>query len=126
MSYTDTDYPDLLDWAAVKDLLAPASPLEVRVKAGYHIEGYILGVTIGDPDLRPVVGLDAPLEITAERIDREEPITYTEATIQLETPHAVKGIGEVVLILRLLKTLKDVAPEAAAAILALIAKIRNR
>lgn len=108
MSYLEHKYPDALDWQAVSDLIRnPTVP--VKVKAGLHIVEFVAGQYPGEPgDVTPIGAPPATgmgVE-TAAPFDLEEVQAYEEEGVDAKT-----GFGEVVLILRLLATLKKYAPE---------------
>lgn len=109
MSYREHLYPTALDWQAVQDLIRQPD-LPVKVKAGLHIVEFVAGNWPGEPEALRPIGASAPFSETA--IETAAPFDLEEAqTFEEEAIDAKTGFGEVVLILRLLATLKKYAPE---------------
>lgn len=107
MSYRDHKYPTDLDWAALNDLIKGDTP--TKVKAGLHIVEFVASRYPGEPtDVQPIGSLpinEAAIEGAAP-FDIEEVQSYEE-----EGVNAKQGFGEIVLILRLLATLRKYAPD---------------
>lgn len=126
-SYRDAPYPADLDWAAVRDTLKIGDDFKLGTKALAHCGLYTLGLVVGEPDSAPRLGLSAPLEVDWSQVDEAEPYTAIEAEQRMAEPQAIFGpVGEAIAVLRLLKTIKDHAPELFAFVKAAIEKARGR
>jgi hypothetical protein len=108
VSYRDHLYPNALDWQAVSDLIRNPD-LPVKVKAGLHVIEFVASNWPGEPGAIAPIGA-LPFSETA--IETAAPFELEEAqTFEEESIDAKQGFGEIVLILRLLATIRKYAPE---------------
>lgn len=126
-NYAEIMYPAELDWAAMRDIVARTSSASLRVKAGFHIAEVVVGLTLGEPE-GGLAAAEYDAAITEEAIDQVPSFSSAEIEEsiqdQKESVQPLTGISEVLLVLRILKTVKDVSPELVKAIIAMIKKKR--
>ena len=115
MSYRSDKYPDSLDFSALNDLIKGDVP--TKAKAEYHVQGFLFGRILGEP--APAVAsasLDdgttefavAPVVIHEAEVDAAVP--FTEDELKLADHVVGDPITDVIIIVRIVATLRKYAP----------------
>lgn len=116
MSYRDLKYPENLDFSALNDIIKGDNA--AKAKAEYHVQGFLFGRILGEPNPpAPMVSgqsenddttVFSPALIHPAEIESAKPFSTEEISVM--KPVSAGPIADVILVIRLIATIRKYAP----------------